>query len=219
MAQTIGDHGLYCPDPQDYAAYALYMQDLGTRIDAALQGQVDELDTFFSPPTIILTNSAAVVVAGGGASANLFDTVLFNNSSFMSYAAVGSLGILSIGSAAGAPVLVPYLRGAYTVGLTATMSATGAVDVGSERGGHIQAWDTSGAMSNPIFSVDDVILDMNTGGNESVLAKENMLLTGESGVEVYHSIYNLNVSSTVSINAGALLYVTFQGATDIIEVA
>lgn len=219
MAQTIGEHGLYCPDPQDYAAYALYMQDLGTRIDEALQAQVDELDLFFNPPTIILTNSAPVIMAAGGASAATFDTVLFNNSSFMSYSVSGSVGTLSIGSAAGAPVLVPYLRGAYTIGMFGRMSATGAVTVGSERIAHLQVFDASGAMDSPLLIIEDITLDMNTGGNEAVLVKDNMLLTGESGVEVNFSFQNANIASTVSINAGAMLYVTYQGATDIIEVA
>lgn len=219
MARTIGNHGLFCPDPQDYGAYALYMQDLGTKIDAALQAQVDELEDFFRPPTIILTNSAPVVMVAGGGTAALFDTVLFNNSAFMTYTISAGVGTVNVGSPAGAPIVVPYLRGAYTVGMNARMSATGAVTVGSERLMNVQVRDTTGIMVNPVSNRNDATFDMNTGGNEGLLTKGNVLLTGTSGVAVSHSVGNSNLASSISINAGALLYVTFQGASDIIEVA
>ena len=55
MPQIIGSHGLYCPQFDDYAAVALYMQDLGTKIDSALSDQQDELNDFLAAPTIIVT--------------------------------------------------------------------------------------------------------------------------------------------------------------------
>lgn len=223
MPENIGNHGLYCPDFDDYAAVALYMQDLGTRIDEALAAQLDELNEFLAPPAILLTNSAAVVLAAPGLSNTVFDTVVVNTSSFMSYDV--ATGELSIGSAAGAPTTVPYERGAYTAGAGVRMSATGAVTVGSTRELSITVIDDTQVPVFPAFQFvisrpSDVAVDQNTGGNYGLVVKTNFLLSSTSGVRITHQAYSDNAASTTSIPAGsAFLWVIFNGAADTIEVA
>lgn len=220
MAQTIGDHGLYCPDPQDYAAYALYMQDVAERIDAALQEQLDGLDLFFNAPTIILTNSAAVnIPIIPGFNGTLFDTVVFNNSTFMSLDPAGT-GVL-VGSAAGAPVTVPYLRGSYTIGTTVVMTATGAVTANSARVLVLAAQDFTQPVGSPaVFEGTDQTLDTNTGGNFALLCTGQMFLQNISGVRVAAIAQHQNAASSVDVNAGtAFLWVTYNGPANIIEVA
>lgn len=223
MPETIGNHGLYCPDFDDYAAVALYMQDLGTRIDTALQGQLDELNGFLVPPAILLTNSAAVTItAADPIDTTIFDTVLVNTSTFMSYDVTA--GQLLIGSAAGAAVTIPYERGAYSVGGGIRISAVGAVTVGSSRTFQAQVVDTTQV---PVFPAAEFVItspfdstsDQNTGGNYGLNIKTNFLLSGTSGVRITHFVTHGNAASDVSIPAGAaLLWVLFNGANDIIEV-
>jgi hypothetical protein len=217
MPQTIGNHGLYCPDFDDYAAVALYMQDLGTRIDSALDAQLDELNDFLNQPTIILTNSVAKTILTTDAIAeNVFDTVVFNNSTFMSYDF--TVNQILIGSVLGAGTTVPYRRGAYSAGACVRMTATGAVDVGSERKLTVLVRDEAllvPAIAGPM----DVSSDQNTGGDEGVLAETNFVLSGTSGANIRHFVVSTNTSSDTTILAGGFLWCTYNGATDLIEVA
>lgn len=219
MAQTIGEHGLYCPDPQDYAAYALYMQDLGTRIDSALQGQLDALNDFLRPPLMLLTNSVAKVIPASDALSNVFDTVLINTSTYMTYDFTTNR--LHIGSENGISPVVPYRRGAYTYGAGVRMTATGAVTVGSLR--RLQLFVSDPALSLTLGNISgplDDTEDRNTGGNEALNVESNFLLTGTNGVYIEHVAVSNNAASTTSIPAGsAFLWVFFNGATGIIEVA
>jgi|SRR5687767_2952063 len=224
MPQTIGNHGLYCPEFDDYAAVALYMQDLGTRIDEALFAQQALLEGFLAPPAIVLTNSAAVtILTTDPADSTIFDTVVVNTSTFMTYDA--ALGELFIGSENGAATTVPYLRGAYTVGAGCRMSAVGAVTVGSARELSLQVVDDT---QPPVFPASEFIIstpvdsvnDQNTGGDYGLVVKSNILLTRTSGVRVRHTMTSLNAASNTTIPAGsAFMYVIYNGPTDIVEVA
>lgn len=217
MPQTIGNHGLYCPDFDDYAAVALYMQDLGTKIDAALQSQLDELSDFLAQPTLIVTNAVAKTILTTDPSTNaVFDTVVFNNSSFMSYDFTANQ--ILIGSVLGAGTTVPYRRGAYSAGACVRMTASGAVTVGSERQLQISVRDE--ALTVPVIAGPfDESSDQNTGGDEGVLVETNFVLTGTSGANISHSALSLNAASNTTILAGGFLWVTYNGPTDIVEVA
>lgn len=221
MPQTIGNHGLYCPEFDDYAAVALYMQDLGTIIDTALGAQRDELEDFLAAPTIIVTNAVAKTIPLGPSAAifNVFDTVVFNNSTFMDYDFTANR--LLIGSAYGISPVVPYRRGAYTAGAGCRMTPTGATTLGSRR--ELQIFVTDPAISpiaGNVVGPFDNENDMNTGGNEGLLVETNFPLASTNGVYIEHSASSDNAASTTSILAGsAFLWVTYNGATDFIEVA
>lgn len=217
MPETIGNHGLYCPDFDDYAAVALYMQDLGTKIDTALQSQLDELNDFLSQPTIIVTNAVAktILTTDPGTDA-VFDTVVFNNTTFMSYDFTANQVL--IGSVLGAGTTVPYRRGAYSAGACVRMTATGAVTVGSTRQLQIVVRDE--ALTTPIIAGPfDTSSDQNTGGDEGVLVEANFVLAGTSGANISHFALSFNAASNTSVLAGGFLWVTYNGATDVIEVA
>lgn len=220
MPQTIGSHGLYCPQFDDYAAVALYMQDLGTKIDSALSAQQDELNGFLNQPTILLTNNVAKTIPVSNFIEDVFDTVLYNNSTFMTYDFTSNT--LHIGSPQGIIPVIAYPRGAYSVGGGCRMTATGAVTVASIRRMQIYVTDPNSALLFPgnIAGPADENVDMNTGGNEALNIERDFVLTGTAGVEVTHLAQSDNAASTTSIPAGsAFLWVTYNGATDIIEVA
>lgn len=217
---TVGNHGLYCPEPDDYAAAALYMQDLGTRIDSTLDAQRDALTGFMRRPTIILTTTVIKNMPAAGALRNAFDTVLFNNTTFMNLRTSGSFTYIDIGSQAGISPVVAYPQGNYIIGACSRMTATGAVTAFSARQLYVQVDDdTSPTEVTFIDAVDDTTYDTNTGGDEAQNLKFSVELTRASGVRVSHSVNNQNVASTVNLLAGALLYVTYTGPLDIIEVA
>jgi hypothetical protein len=65
----IGNHGLFCLDDDDYAAYALAMACNAAATDVALTGQTTALDGFRERPYVSSTNASAQVIfndAAGG---------------------------------------------------------------------------------------------------------------------------------------------------------
>lgn len=221
--QTIGGHGLYCPEADDYAAVALYMQDLGTRIDSTLDAQRDALDGFLRRPTIIVTTTVNKNMTGPGNRQDIFDTVLFNNSTFMTLRTVTvplAATYIDIGSQAGVSPVVPYPQGSYVIGACTRMTATGGVTAFSSRSVFINVFDDTSPTGNILVDfTEDTTFDSNTGGDEAQNAKISVELLRTSGVRVNHGVSNENVASSVDVLAGALLYVTYMGPLDIIEVA
>lgn len=219
MPENIGNHGLYCPEFDDYAAVALYMQDLGTRIDTALAAQRDALDGFLNMPTIIVTSSVVKSVAPGDSGDTVFDTVLFNNAPTMLTFATGTGfgNVIRIGSPAGALPVIPYLRGMWRFGATCRQTSSGAVTAYSLRTLNLNLIDETATVT--ALSAVDRLYDTNTGGDEGQVAKHvGVLLDGTHGVEIRPTITNTN-GVNVNVLAGAYFWVTYSGPTDIIEVA
>lgn len=70
MTEIIGEHGLFCIDDTDYAAFALAMQCNAQAADAALTGFNASLTGYLSRPWIQVVTTNAVVIdsdASGGA--------------------------------------------------------------------------------------------------------------------------------------------------------
>lgn len=219
MPANIGGHGLYCPEFDDYAAVALYMQDLGTRIDTALAAQRDALDGFLNMPTMIVTSSVTKAVAPGAIGDTIYDTVLFNNAPTILTFELGTTAgnIIRIGSAAGATPVVSYPQGMWKFGATCRQTSSGAITAYSDRNLVLTLIDDTAVVAS--VSAVDRLYDTNTGGDEGQNAKHpGILLNGSHGVSIQHSINNDNGVS-VNVLAGAYLWVTYAGPTDIIEVA
>lgn len=218
--RNIGNHGLQCPEFDDYAAVALYMQNLGTLIDSELQAQLDLLQGFLDQPTIIVTNLAARVITSGASVQNLYDTVLFNNSTFFSLRTdtVNSRTVIDIGSPIGSPVTIPYLHGSYSAGLGMTETAATPTAF-SFRSVAMDVVDES--VLNNLFITDfiDTTYETNTGGDEAQNIKVNFELNRTSGIEVRHLFTNDNAAGNITITAGCLWWVTYNGPIDVIEVA
>lgn len=227
---NIGSHGLICPEPDDYPAVALYMQCLGETIDSTLQEQLESLESFFNRPTIIVTNSVNKTITAPGGLLDVFDTVVFNNTTFMSLeigatVALGGTGnVIWIGSPAGAPVTIPYLRGVYSVGAGQRMQPVGSHDPGERQVCSIEAIDLSS--TDYLFSfetnfdrADDVTRNTGTGLADAQNARFSMQLQGVSGVQLIHAATTFSSASDVNVLAGAFLWVTYDGPTDVVEVA
>lgn len=218
MPETIGEHGLYCPDFDDYAAVALYMQDLGTRIDAALQEQLDALEAYQNRPLIVMFNPAIVNIAALGSAQNVFSAELFNNApTILTSSTVGSVTTVNIGSPAGTVNPVTYPRGVWRFGATCRQTSVGATDALSDRELFILLTDD--VISAPLDNAYDITYASTTGGSEGNLVHDQILLTGTHGVRMTHRVSNANSSSSVNIEAEGLWWLTYEGPTDIIEVA
>jgi hypothetical protein len=69
MTEQIGNHGLSCPSPTDYAAFALSMKCNAEAIDAALSDQGNAVGTFLGRPWQQAVNTSAMTIfddASGG---------------------------------------------------------------------------------------------------------------------------------------------------------
>ena len=219
MPENIGNHGLYCPDFDDYAAVALYMQDLGTRIDEQLGMQRDALSGFLNMPTMIVTSSVTKTVPPGFGGNDIFDTVLFNNAPTFLNLALGTANgnVIQIGSPAGAIPIVAYPRGMWRFGACTRQTSSGAVTAYSKRNLRLILVDNTSATTGT--SALDELYDTDTGGDEGQNAKHvGFNLTGTHGVEIQSAVSNTN-GVNVDVLAGAYLWVTYSGPTDLIEVA
>lgn len=216
--RTIGNHGLSCPDPQDYAAVALYMQKLGNQIDEQLSTQLAALEGFANRPTAILTNPANVNLPPSSDSLSVFTSFLFNNSPDMIKTQVaGSTTYLTLGDPVGTVNPVTYPRGAWRFGVTLRMQPTGATDAGTGRSVFLTIRDdiagttVHGVGDNTYATTVSNIAELNLVTTE--------LLAGTHGIRVTTIVAQQNISSSVNVLAGGLLWVTYEGPTDIIEVA
>lgn len=224
----VGTHGLDCPDSQDYAALALYMQCFADTVDAQLQAHLDLAQGFLDAPTIMCRNTVNKSVAASTTAFDVFTTETFNNSTFMDLV-IDPIGVapvflprnyIRIGSAPGVTPVVPYPRGLYMVGAYTAQTAAGAVTAYSERTLAITVSDETLPSTNQIlFFADDVTFDTNTGGNERQIVKFPIELTGENGVIVGTYSQNTNVASAVDVLANSLFWVTYVGPSDLVEVA
>lgn len=225
--QTIGNHGLECPDFDDYAAVALYMQKLAETIDQQLFDQFELLTAAINRPTIIATSSATVSEPQG-TQFNFIDTVVFNNSSFLSLSVATPIPFfadapgskINIGSPAGAGTTIPYDRGSYSTGSCTRMTSTGAVTAYSSRNSAIVIVDESLPVgSSLITEIPDDTSDTNTGGNEAQNAKGTFELSRTSGVAAILTTTHANGVTNVNVLAGALFWVTYNGPINVVEVA
>lgn len=218
MPETIGEHGLYCPDFDDYAAVALYMQDLGTRIDDALSAQQDALTGFLNRPTIILTNLANVNVGTLSFDSDPMPTTLYNNApTMLTVSTASGVTVINVGSPAGTVNPVTYSRGVWRFGGAVRMQNTGGITALSERELFSAVFDD--VLGTVLMNAYTQTPASTTGGPEGVIFSDTLVLTGTHGVRVTQRVFNGDPTSSVDVLAGGLFWLTYEGPTDIIEVA
>lgn len=218
---TIGTHGLSCQTGDNFASLALYMQDEATRIDDLLYAQLTSLTGFLARPTIIVTNSANVLMAGPDFTRIPWDTVLFNNSTFMGLTNTGGSDprtIITVGSRGGAAVTVPYLQGWYRYGIGTRMTATGAITAYSSRMTQVDVIDETNIFRPGLGSLIEETFDTSTGG-EAHCGHNTFRAAGISGIRLDTTISNQNLASSVNLNTNSYLWVTYIGPDEQIEVA
>ena len=220
--EPVGTHGLACLSDTDWADFARYMECQAETIDQLLFDRQTELEDFLSRPTMILRPSAVRTFAAGTIS-NLFNEVVYVNNSFMSLTSNGSgtETYISIGSPVGTAVTA-YERGMYLAGIQVPFDATGAVTAFSERRATISVLDdTIPPDQTQLAFAYDLSPDAGTTiTNVTVNAHTSVVLRGTNGVRVAHAVAHTNAASTVSItlNTDCLLWVTYLGPDELVEV-
>lgn len=221
--EPVGNHGLACLSPEDYADYARYMQCQAEAIDAILTEQLALFNGFLNLPTMIVRPSANRNIAIGATVLNLFNEVVYLNNNFMSLTSNGSgtETYISIGSPVGTAV-VPYRRGLYLCGAHVPMDATGAVTAFSERRTTISvADDTAPPLQQSLAVAWDVNPDANTAiTNISTNPTLTVVLRGTNGVRLTHAVTHTNAASSVDVTSfdDCWLWVTFLGPDELVQV-
>lgn len=221
---NVGDHGLTCLDGEDYGAWALYMQCTAEQIDATLTAQRDQLNLFANRPAIILGPTANTITND---TYNLYNSVLFDNSSFMSMTTgfVGTIPAtppatgIAIGSPVGATPTVPYLKGAYEFGVYAEGIATALV-LNQPSRAELVVFGPDGNSLIPDASIinrdQDFLTAEDAVGNHRINGKVTFVLDGISGVTCVARIFKNG--STATWTTASFIWVRYLGPPDQVEV-
>lgn len=179
---------LTCPEPENYAAVALQLQNTALQAETCLFQLEKQLRKGTNPLTGVITSTGAELVAANA----LLDlgttsfTINFSNWTAVQLAGLG-------------PDLPP---GVYQVGASLTATATGGVDVNSLRVLRIRT-KKSGTPTNAVadFSDEITIYEPNNGNGVDMSIMTTVTLNGNQ--ELLFSFVHTNVTSLVSIAIGA----------------
>lgn len=217
---SVGTHGLFCIEPENYAAFALYMQCLAEQIDATLTAQQADIDAFLNRPTMIVTSAINKTWTFPNSSrTDIFDTVLFNNSAALTFTS-GVNGAINIGSPISTPNPITYPTGLWMVGGTTRMATAGASNPNGLRTLQITVTDdTIPPSGQQVAQYRDQTTAF--GVLDSQTVKGPVILRGSSGVRVtgVTSSTDLLATGNVTVQAGALMWVTYVGPDELVEVA
>lgn len=111
MTEQIGNHGLFCLDNQDYAAFALAMQCNAQATDAALDTVSDSLTAYLNRPYISFTNTTQRSVSANSG---------FTGPTGVNGATLGPFGNLPVTNGIPTDEMTPWPRGIYMVGTSIT---------------------------------------------------------------------------------------------------
>jgi hypothetical protein len=205
----VGNHGLSCLGPEDYAATALYMQETAFRVEAALIAERDSINEYRLRTSMefVTTVTASYASAGGlvmpdGRQAN---GVPFGGATVLG----GAAPVTSLST--GSVTLIPPRTGWYDIGGYANVIPAGAVTVGSERVMYIlvnQVPDLPATDGSTLFQ--ERVTDTNTGGEFLNLSGLIFLVGGRSAL-LQLLIAHTNVASNLVIQAGAKMWLAYYG--------
>jgi len=195
---------LDCPDPENYAAVALQLQETALQVEQRLYEVERTLRAAANRPTIVQTTTAALT--GLASSLSFSDiqpglattTTNFNNMPFgWSYSFI--------------PVLPG--PGGYDIGCCLNAIASGAVTDNSLRQVRIQQLRTvpgGGSVQDVVDSAEATVFEANVGGGMDITVVGTFHL--QPGDEITFEIRHQNAASTLNISSGAIYWTTFLGS-------
>lgn len=190
----LGNHGLACLDPGDYAAIALYMQDQGIAIDAALDGISDDFDSFNLRPGFLSSSNANQAFASGVTGNFGASTVLYSN-----FAVTGI-------------VMTTPRAGWWQYGANVNMVATGAVTANSLRKLTVSAVLTTSGPPQTLSTTSDQSFETNTAGEWLACSAGTFYAAAGRTVSISAETLHANAASTVNNIAGARTWCFFIGS-------
>lgn len=179
---------LTCPEPQNYAAVALQLQNSALQAEACLHDLQRRLRQGTNPLTTILTSTGAELTSAN----NLQDLGVTSFAiTFSNWTANQLLG------------LGPNLpAGVYQVGVSLTATATGAVNDNSLRYLRIRTKPAGTPTNAPADAFDELtIYEPNNGNGSDMTLMTTMTLNGNQSL--LFSFDHTNTSSAISIGIGA----------------
>jgi hypothetical protein len=179
---------LTCPEPENYAAVALQLQNTALQAEACLFNLERQLRSATNPLTTIITSTGAEIVAP-----NVL-TDLGITSFTLNYSNWTANQLLGLG-----PNLPP---GVYQVGAMFTATATGVVNDNSLRLLRIRTKKAgTPTAAEPDFFDELTIYEPNNGNGSDMSLMTTVTLNGNQ--ELLFSFEHTNTSSTLSIGIGA----------------
>lgn len=199
---------LDCPDPENYAAVALQLQETALQAEQRLYAVERTLRAAANRPTIVQTTTAALTGLASGSFVDIqpglvATTTNFNNMPFgWSYSTIGVLP--------GA--------GMYDIGCCLNLIASGAVTDNSFRIIRIRQLrpvTSGGIIQTQVDLAEWVIFEANVGGGMDVTVTGTFHL--QPGDEIDFQLWHANTGSTMNVSSGAIYWTTFLGSEAAVE--
>lgn len=189
---------LTCPEPENYAAVALQLQNTALQAEACLFELDRQLQMATNPPTIVMTSAGQIITANTltdlTAGALAFSNVPPATSAFITVPALTSI----------ATILPP---GVYQAGACINATATGAINDNSLRVLRVRTKKMGTPTdATPDFSTEITVYEPNNGNGSDMSIAATVTLDGTQ--DILFSFVHTNVASTISIASGAIFWVS-----------
>lgn len=199
---------LDCPDPDNYAAVALQLQETALQAEGRLYEVERTLRAAANRPTIVQTTTAVRTGIVSGFFADIQPGLVATTTNFNNMPVGWSYSTIEVLPGAGM----------YDIGCCLNLIASGAVNDNSVRIVRIQQLRNQpggGLLQDVIDTAEGVIFEANVGGGMDITVSGTFhLLPGdEINIEFQHS----NVASTMNVSSGAIYWTTFLGSEAAVE--
>lgn len=202
---------LDCPDPENYAAVALQMQETALQVEQRLFAVERTLRAAVNRQTFVQTTTAARTGLTTGGFQPIGPNAVANTVTFSNWPGTG-------GSFFGFSIPTDTGGGAYEIGFYGNLIASGAVTDNSFRAVRIRQERPQPGSSTPLTveSTQATIFEANVGGGmDLTVTGVFVAIAGDSfEVELDHG----NAGSTLNISTGAVYWVTYLGSPETVEV-
>lgn len=200
---------LDCPEPENYAAVALQVQETALQAEDRIFAVEKTLRAAANRPTIVQTTTAALT----GLSAGTF----FSSIQPGLAATTTNYNTMPQGWSYNTIDVLPG-AGVYDIGCCLNLIASGAVTDNSNRTVRIQQLRNQpggGTVQDVIDTAEWVIFEANVGGgmDMTVVGTFHLLPGDEINFEFQHQ----NVGSTMNVSSGAIYWATFLGSETSVE--
>lgn len=199
---TTSDHGLLCPDDEEYGAQTLVIQHDALAADAALDGISDSFDSFYLRPSMLWTTTAPT-----NTSATALLTV---------FSQIGSFGLTyenSPGFVSTFGTFDVVRSGWYQFGNCANMTPSGGVTAASARLLRATASRSSTTGNVILAQVLDLSFETNTGNGEWLITSGGTFYatTGQR-IVIVSEVAHTNAASALTVAAGAKMWCYYIGS-------
>lgn len=202
---------LDCPDPENYAAVALQMQETALQVEDRLYLVERTLRAAANRQAFVQTTTAARTGLTTGGFQPISPSSVANTITFTNWPGTG-------GSFFGFQIPTDTGPGLYEIGFYGNLIASGAVTDNTFRVVRLrQERVQPGVGTNvTVDSAEATIFEANVGGGMDLTVSGvfSMILGDSINVELSHG----NTGSTLNVSSGAIYWVTYLGSPETVEV-